>query len=76
MTKLEIFLTSYLVLSNILMVLFVHTSRKKTWLLTIYAIMGFPLTTIILSIQELIERKKDKKMDKTMKARIVTGLIK
>lgn len=25
----------------------------------IYAIIGFPLTTIILSIQELIERKKE-----------------
>lgn len=59
MTTLEIILISYLVLSNIFVVLFVNTNRKRNALLMIYAIIGFPLTTIILSIQELIERKKE-----------------
>ena len=59
MTTLEIILISYLVLSNIFVVLFVNTNRKRNGLLMIYAIIGFPLTTIILSIQELIERKKE-----------------
>ncbi len=59
MTALEIILISYLVLSNIFVVLFVNTNRKRNVLLMIYAIIGFPLTTIILSIQELIERKKE-----------------
>lgn len=59
MTKLEIFLISYLVLSNVFMALFVNTNRKNTILQMIYAIIGFPLTTIILSIQELIQNKKE-----------------
>ena len=59
MTTLEIILISYLVLSNILVVLFVNTNRKRKVLHMIYAIIGFPLTTVVLSIQELIERKKE-----------------
>lgn len=60
MTKLEIFLILYIILSNIIMALFVNTNRNKTLLQIIYAIVGFPLTTIILSIQELIDKKRRK----------------
>ncbi|MCK9319539.1 hypothetical protein [Methanoculleus sp.] len=60
MTKLEIFLILYIILSNIIMALFVNTNREKTLLQIIYAIVGFPLTAIILSIQCIIEKKKEK----------------
>ncbi len=60
MTKLEIFLILYIILSNIIMALFVNTNREKTLLQIIYAIVGFPLTAIILSIQSIIEKKKEK----------------
>lgn len=59
MTTLEIILIAYIVLSNILMVLFMHTRREKSGLLMIYAIIGLPLTSIILSIKELIEDRKE-----------------
>lgn len=70
MTKLEIILITYIVLLNLLMVLIVFTSRKRTVLLTICAIIGFPLTTIILSIYELIDRIQNKKGDRKWKKAI------